>query len=127
MNTQHTPGPWRFVADGPMDENCDITKVDVPPTYCGPGYYNNPGIESSDGVQVVGCGEYLVFGPRNNKEERAANVRLIAAAPDLLAALVKAETWVATYIRVEKLGEGGPCVNDLAEIRAAIAKATTPH
>ena len=70
-----------------MDENCDTPKVDVPPTYCGPGYYNNPGIESSDGVEVVGCGEYLVFGPRNNKEERAANVRLICAAPELLEAL----------------------------------------
>ena len=126
MNTQHTPGPWRFVADGAMDDDCNIPRVEVPPDFTGHDYGNNPSIEGPEGELVAGCGEYLVFGP-DDKEVRAANVRLMIASPELLAALVKAETWVATYIRVEKLGEGGPCVNDLAEIRAAIAKATTPH
>ena len=49
--------------------------------------------------------------------------RLIAETPNLLAALRKAETWVATFSdRVNNTT--GPLANDLAEIRAAIARAT---
>ena len=113
---QFTPGPWRFVADGPMDDNCDIPRVDVPAEFSGPGYYNNPSIESADGKEIVGCGEYLVFGPTFKKEERAANVRLLCSAPDLYAALEN------IIEHRERMGLGSDHVYDAA--RAALAKAT---
>jgi hypothetical protein len=52
-----------------------------------------------------------------------ANARLIAEAPNLLAALRKAETWIATFSD-QVNNPTGPLANDLAEIRAAIARAT---
>ena len=111
-----------------MDDNCDIPRVDVPADFSGPGYYNNPSIESSDGKEVVGCGEYLVFGPKSQKEERAANVCLLRSAPDLYAALeAAAELAEGTVKLLRQLDmESGriaaECV--LRDARAALAKAT---
>ena len=118
MKTQHTPGPWRFVADGEMDDDCNTPRVPVPFDFTGPGYYNNPSIEGPGGETVVGCGEYLVFGPNFDRDKgtRAANVALMCAAPDLLAvserslALLEADMPSATAL--------------LKDLRAAIAKAT---
>ena len=122
-NAQHTPGPWRFVVDGEMDDDCNIPKVDAPLNYQTKCYCNNPFIIGADGEEVVGCSEYNVFAGPN----QAANVALMIAAPDLLAALVKAETWLATYAR-QVDNPIGPLAEDLREIRAAIAKATnTPN
>lgn len=70
MDAKHTPGPWRFTNDD---------GVEVPFTYRSKGYYDNPQIIGANGETVVGCGEYYIFsGPED--------ARLIAAAPDLLAA-----------------------------------------
>jgi hypothetical protein len=71
-DTKHTPGPWTFRAepDGP----------EVPFDYTGPGFYDNPTLYGPSGEHVVGCDEYYVFGG-------PADARLLAAAPDLLAAL----------------------------------------
>ena len=122
MKTQHTPGPWRFVADGAMDDDCDTPRIPVPFDFTGPGYYNNPSIEGPGGETVVGCGEYLVFGPNFDCAEgtRAANVALMCAAPDLLAAL---EDILARYESA-----GVQCYpearREVIAARAAIARAT---
>ena len=117
MKPQHTPGPWRFVADGEMDDDCNIPRVEVAADYSGPGYYNNPSIEGASGTEVAGCGEYLVFGPTHDRETRAANVRLLCAAPELLTALVE------IIEHRERMGLGDNEV--YAKARAAIAKATS--
>ena len=120
MKTQHTPGPWRFVADGEMDDDCNTPRIPVAFDFSGPGYYNNPSIEGPNGETIAGCGEYLVFGPRSFKDERAANVALICAAPDLLNLLTAAD-------RLEELTGENLAVyarTFAALARAAIAKAT---
>lgn len=62
MGTKHTPGPWKLERHG-----------------------------KGHGYDVVGGGpepETVVYDVRNTRHEQAlANARLIAAAPDLLAAL----------------------------------------
>ena len=117
MKTQHTPGPWRFVADGEMDDGCNTPRVPVPFDFTGPGHYNNPSIEGPGGETVAGCGEYLVFGPNFNcdKGTRAANVALMCAAPELLAALEElcADKYLADPINADRMRNA----------RAAIAKA----
>jgi len=75
MKTEHTPGPWMFGIRG------DKKPIEKPFNYHGPGYYDNPSIFGADGTEIAGCDEYMIF----NKEE---DIRLIAAAPDLLEALV---------------------------------------
>ena len=65
--TQHTPGPWKiFWRTNDMDYTWPIV-----------------GIGEANGEGVVDCG----FGVWRDGEEALANARLIAAAPDLLAAL----------------------------------------
>jgi hypothetical protein len=71
--SKHTPGPWMFGIRG------DEKPIEKPFDYCGPGFYDNPAIFGSDGTEVAGCDEYMIF----NSE---ADVRLIVAAPDLLEA-----------------------------------------
>ena len=95
MQTQHTPGPW-FITGG-------ATRY----------------IEAriGDGLiqEVAACGPTMA-DVRGYGQQQEANARLIAAAPDLLEALIEladcgAEAW----------GEDRPCVK---WARAAIAKAT---
>lgn len=126
MKTQHTPGPWRFVANGEMGDDCNVPRVPVPFDFTGPGYYNNPSIEGPGGETVVGCGEYLVFDPNFNSEKgtRAANVALMCAAPELLAALIHARALVAS--RDVVMDRAALKMYDEAIARAAIAKATQP-
>ena len=126
MKTRHTPGPWRFVANGAMEDDCNTPRIPVPFDFTGPGYYNNPSIEGPGGETVVGCGEYLVFGPNFNcdKGTRAANVALMCAAPDLLASLevmlAQAEIDTTRFPKAERLLRNVA----MATARAAIAKAT---
>ena len=123
MKTQHTPGPWRFVADGEMDADCNTPRIPVPFDFSGPGYYNNPSIEGPNGETIAGCGEYLVFGPRAfdcDKGTRAANVALMCAAPDLLNLLTAADR--LETLTGENLAVYARTFASLA--RAAIAKAT---
>lgn len=79
MNAKHTPGPWIY------DETWAL-------------------INAEHGSEIA-----AVHAARGTKGEPQANARLIAAAPDLLAALVDA------YERL---------TGDRSMIRAAIAKAT---
>ncbi len=86
MNAPHTPGPWKIL---------------VP-----------------DGSMIVANGHHIASvamgGPIDGPEDRA-NARLIAAAPDLLAALKEAADFVQPFNRASDL---------LDRIDAAIASAT---
>ena len=112
--SKHTPGPWRWV--GGTEYSDDYSEwhrptIDIA-TYQSPGYYNNPTLVGAGDEQVVGCDEYnILMG--STADERAANGRLIAAAPDLLEAL--------QYV-MSAHGEQLTDAFDMA--RKAIAKAT---
>ena len=86
-NAQFTPGPWEVMPERDwivvMPENCDI----------------------GHGKKYVACGG-------GNKEVNNANARLIAAAPELLAAL---EAMLVTFYK--------PDSNACKLARAAISKA----
>ncbi len=105
--TAHTPGPWtvhhRCVDKSPYDdESCGL------------------------GLEVDGPPEPQLRG----RFARAADAHLIAAAPELLAALEQAVTVIASdeiqaacqLADLHGMPYGGPTVN-VAEIRALIAKA----
>lgn len=89
MESKHTPGPWES-RDGQVwgpnpHEDGDILICDTAP----------------DGDALT--------------EYDADNARLIAAAPDLLAAL--------ELVNVDKDGDGFICAEGMDQVRAAIAKA----
>lgn len=100
MSAGHTPGPWRVGKAGP--------------NLC-------PTVGTQDGLMVA-----MVAHGENHPT--AANARLIAAAPELLAALALANghlehmaAWMSrlrTGYSFEALGE------DMPSIKAAIARAT---
>lgn len=99
MMTMYAPGPWKLCYDGE--------------------------IESADGCTVVSLSfdSYKEFN--ESSEVVKANYRLIAAAPDLLAALVA----ISEFIPITSASEGGASAysaNVVAAdmVRAAIAKAT---
>lgn len=101
MNGAHTPGPW-------VKRSAILT--------------------GADGSYVVAAGLGLGLGSDNGDGVRAANARLIAAAPDLLDALkqiVECEKRRAADLRhreawkLVKFSEGR-----IAQAEAAIAKAT---
>lgn len=108
MSAQHTPGPWKH--------SVRYREVDGAHVVCGAyigmwplpmaEIYDSNGLGGSNGGDAV---------------EQISNARLIAAAPDLLAALESAE------LAVEQLCQGQDPANQcwfvLTEIRAAIAKA----
>jgi hypothetical protein len=76
----HTPGPWHWT-NGTDD-------IDIA-TYNSPGFYDNPQLMAAvaPGDYIVGCDEYWTIGPVGERETQIANALLMAAAPDLLAAL----------------------------------------
>lgn len=93
--TKHTPGPWEIRRTGHDAKDFSIFEE---------------GIASSSG-----CIAKLPY--RDGRECLVlANSRLIAAAPDLLAALIEA----ADMLDVAEFPEGVDCVR---RVRAAIAKA----
>lgn len=77
MKLNYTPGPWHWTAEGcPIDIR----------TYQAPGYYANAELSAADGTAILSCGEYDIIANREDAA-RVPNALLIAAAPDLLAAL----------------------------------------
>lgn len=93
---QHTPGPWRVEECGAADCWCRIIVSDVP--------------DAEDDFTVINAGSL-----------RAHNAALIAAAPDLLAALREARDLVSS----DYTGRRGDLTGGLlGRIDAAIAKAT---
>ena len=99
--------PWRYTKCDPMD---DDDRGDLPLDHDAgwESHLENPMIVDADGNRIVGHGEYHVFGEKN----RVDNLRLLLAAPELLAALKYAR-------RMVKASE---C--DIAFIDAAIQQAT---
>lgn len=104
---KHTPGPWLLSAGWrPTPSVVDHQNVYAP---------------SKIGVvaKVVMAGQ-----DGDYSAERAANVRLIAAAPDLLAALREIETICTESASECRKRMGTRVGNSLTVARAAIAKAT---
>ena len=100
---KHTPGPWSAPSAG---------------IYAGPmvdGYATGPLIASVGTREVL---KQMRKFKRNTLQEVDANARLIAAAPDLLAAL---EAVLPYAIDIFTIREGE--INIYAQARAAIAKA----
>jgi hypothetical protein len=93
MSTQHTPAPWTTDGDA-YSGNLDI-------------------IALTGRIAMLDC-EFSA----ETEDVLTANARLIAAAPDLLAALQRALAAIEYY----HAREGSP--ETLADARAAIAKAT---
>lgn len=109
QSAQHTPGPWRV-----LPEECDKPYIRVRGSALGSRYkVANVLTPIYDGVH------------EREAAETRANARLIAAAPDLLAALQTAVHLYTQYGLVSGAAvdgiSGGRWVN---EARAAIAKAT---
>lgn len=94
-NTQHTPGPWSAV----FGNGLLSVSVQAPTTH----------VCLVSKLPTLRC------------EEAEANARLIAAAPELLAALQKAETWMATFAGTVG-NPAGPLAADLAEVRELLRK-----
>ena len=95
----HTPGPWEVDSSGHYIN------------------YTNP---------LVGKSAILMHEPFVDafKKEKAANMALIAAAPDLLAALQEVAEGAGRYSK-DPLTHAENCIEDMKAIaRSAIAKAT---
>jgi hypothetical protein len=94
MSAQHTPGPWTS--------------------------YTGTNSIWADGKRAI-C---IVTGARNHEDqERDANARLIAAAPDLLEALNGVLPYMEAAETEGLVGDEG-CHWPVENVRAAIAKAT---
>ena len=101
MSAGHTPGPWAVVPSvrfGSFDGKTTVASYGIS--------------NGSEWVCAIPC--YAA-----NTEPSAANARLIAAAPDLLAAC---EALLASH----KYGDGVGWQHARDKARAAIAKATQP-
>ena len=102
MTTQHTPGPW----------------IGAGPSFGDPLPRYTTSImtewEHEDGGYIEIC--ELPF--HNHDDENEANARLIAAAPDLLKALIECEDMISHCLF------GCDAENATEKARAAIAKAT---
>lgn len=100
MNAQHTLSPW----SSPERERIEFNGMRL--------------ILAADGVSEIG---YVVFDE---------DARLIAAAPDLLAALrefINGHAEAAlSYMRATE-GDDSPIAHAITQARAAIAKAEGPH
>ena len=110
--SKHTPGPWRV---GNSDEVYAGTKI-VAGTYSSGDYMPHP--EAKIDGQQVGLVE---------PKESIANVRLIAAAPEMLEALKAAEQILKRSPNLVTNDRGRfrnvSTISVEAEVRAAIAKA----
>ncbi len=110
MKTQHTPGPWKFNAESiglmPLWADCE----------------NSAGREVRQVVATVGATynhlDVTLYGEQNKRE--VADAYLIAAAPELLEALVADSTHIHTFLECGEDHHGCPVT---AFKRSAIAKA----
>ena len=112
MKTQHTPGPWRTGGCGDDGWRMIIGAQTRFLTAYKETYLTD--------IAATSCSD--------NPEEDLANARLIASAPDLLAALEnQVNCWEAMLehaLRLEDSGMAYSCRNAIHHARAAIAKAT---
>jgi hypothetical protein len=104
--TQHTPGPWKTW----NDSACPQIRSDA----VGSGYYGTI-------ASVTQRDEHPVHGGAVSHQQATANACLIAAAPELLAAL---ESMIYYHDAFRDKSPVGPTeADDTAAARAAIAKA----
>lgn len=104
MTTQHTPGPWAVTTVG----SCH-------------GIHPAASDNERDDICRVAPHNYHPNGWQAAKGEAEANARLIAAAPDLLAAL---EWWIV-QMQNDSCDDMGKLLDDMTDkARAAITKAT---
>lgn len=108
---KHTPGPWRVVESTRIyDDTCSIE-----------GAERRVALVPADDTKEIEDGAIV----ESLSREAKANAALIAAAPDLLAALERAEGWVLGSHGEHNVG--GKCDCDRCEtvrdVRAALAKA----
>ena len=111
--TQHTPGPWHIE---PFFWDEDFTHIGCLVAVTSPGFNSKPGEQT-----------FTVGRSKDDQisVDQKANARLIAAAPDLLAAL-------KMIVAVAETAGWNPVAPDgvtryLDDARAAIAKATPPE
>ena len=101
MSQTHTPGPWEVAADD----------------------RNGQAVVRAEHNEVATCWHHCVG---SIEKEMRANARLIAAAPELLAAatlgLKVAESWIHDQLDGTKFL--ADALAELDSVRAAIAKAT---
>ena len=100
METKHTPGPWTVTADGA-------------------GWYIECAPERGHSVAYI-MAEIGEEDPDTSDDEKEANARLIAAAPDLLEAL----QWLVDILPDPDLDNDELQRTWTRRARAAIAKAT---
>ncbi|MBN8979434.1 MAG: hypothetical protein J0I08_23495 [Rhizobiales bacterium] len=98
----HTPGPWkiRWSRDGSGDVGITADGL--------------PNVLAECFADIRASGERA-------SDEAAANARLVATAPELLAALIRAEQTTAELCHGQH--PDNECWNVLRQVRAAIAKA----
>ena len=113
MDTKHTPGPWRLFID------------DTGGQWSGwPLCIDSANDEEKTVVRTGGQWPYE-WDSAMSQREALANARLIAAAPELLEALIEMEREKSDYMTRNNLGDPAKeHTNKMA--RSAIAKATQP-
>ena len=116
MDTKHTPGPWKVAADPnnkglhPLHDNRYIMTADAEIDF---GHDPRPGNWY--------CERGLIICVMRDQPAQSEDARLIAAAPDLLAALEKARLWAKPYLELPRHDAAARAITNVIE--AAIAKA----
>jgi hypothetical protein len=112
--SKHTPGPWGLSHGGFKDSD---------------GFSIATKNDTANNVKIVcECWPCSIVD-QSHRDELAANARLIASAPDLLAACIAARQFIVNgiefgYIRMPDKATQDPAHQTLPAIEAAIAKAT---
>ena len=111
MTDAHTPGPWRSIVDDTGGQWSGWPLCIVP--------------ENDDDKSVVRTGGQWPYewDAATSQREAVANARLIAAAPDLLEALLTALPYVEDH-EESNVYKRGAVARAVAQIRAAIEQAT---
>lgn len=113
MTTKHTPGPWRLQTKGNMGNVIEA-------------YGGKHNFEGDDGFRAVAMFQCCEPTGLHHAEEenKLANARLIAAAPDLLAALEDVTAELSQlHSHYHPACEGGcPTVEYIMNARKAILK-----
>jgi hypothetical protein len=135
--SKHTPGPWTIAATAATISAWTRPRMKLlagtPSWWC--GYFPIPICTSRHPFVIVAEVPLPVYTTHAEAYEHAdaglamtANARLIAAAPDLLAALIDAEKYIANALDRHTEANRQACAHEatdkLAAARAAIAKAT---
>ena len=113
MKAQHTPGPWRIV------ETTHPVMISTWHIAIGQKEISLFPYKYHFADEAKTCGGYVADA------EMHANARLIAAAPELLEALIAAEKKLLALEHMVGGGDGEICIEtEILMARAAIAKAT---